>query len=140
MQVIQSKEEALHYNFSSGKAIYLQLAEKLELSIVAGVYEPGEKLPPVRELAKEAKVNPNTVQKAYKLLEDKTLVTPNRTHGNFVTTNKELLDSAKLALAKKHVASFLIKMNDLGLKKSEIMNLLKETDLNLTGTSNEAKI
>lgn len=137
MQVIQSKEEALHFNFSSGKAIYLQLAEKLELSIVAGTYQPGDKLPSVRELAFTAKVNPNTVQKSLTLLETKHLITTDRTNGKFVTTDRELLNTTRLAIAKKHAATFLIKMSDLGLKKSAAIALLKETDANLKGASNE---
>lgn len=139
MQVIQSKVEALHFNFSSGKSIYLQLAEKLERSIVAGTYSPGDKLPSVRELALDAKVNPNTVQKSLGLLENKGLITTDRTNGKFVTTDRELLKSAKLAIAKKHTAEFLIKMSDLGLSKSEAVSLLKETSANLKGTSNEEK-
>lgn len=137
MQVIQSKEEMLSLNFSSGSPIYLQLAEKLELWIVSGTFEPEAQLPPVRELAAEAKVNPNTVQKSYKLLEDRNLITTNRTNGKFVTTDRELLRKVKLAIAKKHAAVFLIKMSDLGLKKSEAIALLKDTDANLKGTSHE---
>ena len=137
MQVIQSKEEALSLNFSSESPIYLQLAEKLELSIVAGIYNPGDKLPSVREIALEAKVNPNTAQKSMSLLEGKHLITTDRTNGKFVTTDRELLKSAKLAIAKKHAAVFLIKMSDLGLKKSEAIALLKDTDANLKGTSHE---
>ncbi|MBQ3294074.1 GntR family transcriptional regulator [Candidatus Saccharibacteria bacterium] len=137
MQVIQSKEEALSLNFSSEKAIYLQLAEKLELWIVSGTFGPGAQLPSVRELASEAKVNPNTVQKSYKRLEDKKLITTNRTNGKFVTTDRELLKRTKLAIAKKHAAIFLIKMSDLGLNKSEAINLLEDIDANLKGTSHE---
>lgn len=140
MQVIQSKEEALHFNFSSGKAIYLQLAEKLELLIAAGTYKPGDKLPSVRELALTVKVNPNTIQKSLGLLEEKHLITTDRTNGKFVTTDRELLKSTKLAIAKKHAAAFLIKMGDLGLKKSEALALLKEVDANLKGTSHEEEI
>ena len=138
MQVIQSKEEALSLNFSSGRPIYLQLAEKLELSIVAGTFPPGEKLPSVRELALNAKINPNTVQKALTLLEEKHLITTDRTNGKYVTTDRELLRHVKLAIAKKHAATFLIKMNDLGLSKPEALALLKKTSANLKGTSNEA--
>jgi len=140
MQVTQSKEEALHFNFSSGRAIYLQLAEKLELSIAAGTFKPGDKLPPVRELALTAKVNPNTVQKSLGLLEEKHLITTDRTNGKFVTTDRELLNHTKLAIAKKHAVTFLIKMSDLGLKKSEALALLKEADANLKGTSHEEEI
>ena len=137
MQVIQSKEEALHFNFSSGKAIYLQLAEKLELLIAARTYKPGDKLPSVREFALTVKVNPNTIQKSLGLLEEKHLITTDRTNGKFVTTDRELLKSTKLAIAKKHATAFLIKMSDLGLKKSEALTLLKEVDANLKGTSHE---
>lgn len=137
MQVIQSKEEALSLNFSSGRSIYLQLAEKLELSIVAGTFHPGDKLPSVRELALDAKVNPNTVQKALALLEQKGLISTERTNGKFVTTDKDLLSAAKLALAQKYTASFLIKMSDIGFSKQEVEHLLKTTNANLKGTSNE---
>ena len=48
----------------SGRPIYLQIVERLELSIVSGQFKPGDKVPSVRELAVEAGVNPNTMQKA----------------------------------------------------------------------------
>lgn len=137
MQVIQSKEEALHFNFSGGRAIYLQLAEKLELLIAAGTYPPGDRLPPVRELALTAKVNPNTAQKALGLLQDKHLITTDRTNGKFVTTDRELIAAAKLTLAKNYAASFLIKMSDIGLTKTQTIALLKSTDASLKGTPHD---
>jgi len=137
MQVIQSKADTLHFDFSSEKSIYLQLAEKLELLIVAGVYEPGEKLPPVREIARETKINPNTVQKSLGLLEGKKLIATDRTNGKYVTTNLELLTSIRLTLAEQYTAAFLSKMKAIGLSKAETLSLLKETSANLKGASNE---
>ncbi len=137
MQVTQSKVNSFHFDFSSGKSIYLQLAEKLELMIVSGAYKPGEKLPPVRDLALKAKINPNTVQKSLGILEDKNLIATDRTNGKYVTTDFELLKTAKLALAKKYTTVFLHRMNAIGLSKTETLSILKETGTNLKGTSNE---
>ena len=56
------------WNLDSDRPIFLQIIEKIQLDIVSGIYQPGDKLPSVRELAQEASVNPNTMQKALLLL------------------------------------------------------------------------
>ena len=58
------------WSFSEGKAVYLQIAERITVSILSGKYLPSEQLPSVRQLALEAAVNPNTVQHAFCELED----------------------------------------------------------------------
>ena len=52
------------WNLDSDRPIYLQLMERIQHDIISGTYKPGDKLPSVRELAMEASVNPNTMQKA----------------------------------------------------------------------------
>ena len=54
----------MDWNFRNDQPIYSQLTQRLTEAIVSGIYAPGEKLPSVRELAVEAGVNPNTVQRA----------------------------------------------------------------------------
>ncbi|MBQ6130181.1 GntR family transcriptional regulator [Candidatus Saccharibacteria bacterium] len=137
MQVTQSQSAALHFNFSSGEPIYLQLAEKLELLIVSGTYLPGDKLPSVRELALEAKINPNTVQKSLSLLESNGLISTERTNGKFVTQDRDLIAARKLALAKKYTTTFLLKMAEIGFHPSEVARFLKTTGDNLKGNSSE---
>lgn len=53
------------WELDNDRPIYLQLMERIQRDIIAGVYQPGDKLPSVRDLAVEAAVNPNTMQKAY---------------------------------------------------------------------------
>ena len=67
------------------RPIYLQLMERIQTDIVSGKYKPGEKLPSVRELALDAAVNPNTMQKALSELERIGLVYSQRTSGRFIT-------------------------------------------------------
>ena len=64
------------WNLDSDRPIYLQLMERIQHDIISGTYKPGDKLPSVRELAMEASVNPNTMQKALSELERIGLVLP----------------------------------------------------------------
>ena len=126
MQVIQSKTDALHFNFGSDRAIYLQLAEKLELLIVDGTFGKGERLPSVRELALYSKVNPNTAQKSLALLEEKRLVLTDRTNGKFVTTDEELIDTTRDKIVQEAAERFLLTMEGLGFPKRKTIKLLKK--------------
>ena len=126
MQVTQSKYDALHFNFSSGTAVYLQLAEKLELLIVSGAFAQGERLPSVRELSLFARVNPNTLQKSLALLEEERLIRTDRTNGKYVTEDAELLELKRRSLAQKTVDAFLLQMEQIGFGKSETLKILNK--------------
>ena len=69
------------WNLDSDRPIYAQLLERIQLQIVSGIYAPGDKLPSVRDLAAEASVNPNTMQKAFAELERSGLIETKRTSG-----------------------------------------------------------
>lgn len=126
MQVTQSKYDALRFNFSSGTAVYLQLAEKLELLIVSGAFAQGERLPSVRELSLFARVNPNTLQKSLALLEEEKLIRTDRTNGKYVTEDAELLELKRRSLAQKTVNAFLLQMEQIGFSKSETLKILNK--------------
>ena len=112
------------WNLDSDKPIFIQIVERLESDIVSGKYAPGDKLPTVRDLAVEAAVNPNTMQKAYGELEKIGLVYSQRTSGRFVTEDRKLIDRTRKELAKKTAAEFLARMKELGIDKEEAINLL----------------
>lgn len=118
------------WELSNDRPIYSQIVEIIKLRIVSGYYPAGEKLPSVRELAAEAGVNPNTMQKAFAELEDSGLLTTMRTSGRVVTENDELIRKAKEAIAKKEVDQFLEKMKKLGYELEEarefVNRILKE--------------
>ena len=102
----------------SGRPIYLQIVERLELSIVSGQFKPGDKVPSVRELAVEAGVNPNTMQKAMVELERQGLVHSERTSGRFITEDEAMITQ---------IQEFMERMNKMGFDGEEIVTLLQKT-------------
>ena len=78
----------MSWNLSKDRPIYLQLVEQIKLQILSGTYSFGERFPSVRELATEAAVNPNTMQKALSALEQEGLLVDSRTNGRYVTTDE----------------------------------------------------
>ena len=105
--------------------IYAQLIFQIKLAIVSGEYLPGERLASVRELAMDAGVNPNTMQRALQELERDGMVYTQRTSGRFVTEDTKVIESAKKLLAESEIRSFLEQMTRLGYPKEEIVSLLK---------------
>ena len=115
----------MEWNFRADLPIYSQLVAQIKLAIVSGVYLPGERLAPVRELAMDAGVNPNTMQRALQELEREGMVYSQRTSGRFVTEDTKVIESAKKLLAESQIKSFLEQMTRLGYPREEIVSLLK---------------
>lgn len=108
------------WNFNSTTPIYIQIIEHIKMSVAVGDYRAGDKLLSVRELAAEAEVNPNTMQKALSELEREGLLYTQRTSGRFITEDKEVIASLREQLAAEHLNAFLKKMNRLGYSPDEI--------------------
>ena len=113
------------WEFQDHLPIYAQLMDTLKRRIITGRYLPGEKLPSVRELAAEAGINPNTVQRAFSELEREGLIYTQRATGKYVTENADEIKSARQALAKKQVAEFLSNMQSLGYSVGDVIVLLQ---------------
>ena len=114
----------MKWQFRNDMPIYTQIVEQIKVAIVRGEYGSGERLPSVRDMATEAGVNPNTMQRAMAELERDGLVFSQRTSGRQVTENLELIKEAKLSLAAKHLESFMNAMGELGLGQDEIIKLI----------------
>ncbi len=114
----------MEWNINSNAPIYTQLVEQLTLRIVTTEYIPGQRLKSVRELAMEAGVNPNTMQRALSELERQGLVFSLRTSGRFVTEDTKMIEDAKKQIAAEQVESFLKAMELLGFDQEEIMSLI----------------
>ena len=97
------------WELSNDRPIYLQLMERIQMDIVSGKYHAGDKLPSVRDLAIEAAVNPNTMQKALSELERVGLVYSQRTSGRFITEDATMIKELKQHLANEHILEFLRK-------------------------------
>lgn len=116
----------MNWQFSNDAPIYAQLIDQITVGIVSGAFSPKERLPSVRDLATEAGVNPNTMQRALAELERSGLVCSHRTAGRFVTEDANMIEQAKRGLAEQHIKSFLAAMNQLGFQREELLNLLVE--------------
>ena len=116
----------MRWQFSNDAPIYSQLIEQIKVSIVSGMFAPGERLPSVRDLATEAGVNPNTMQRAMTELERDGLVYSQRTAGRFVTEDRTMIEAAKRELAERHIRTFVAAMLRLGYERNEIAALLKQ--------------
>ena len=114
------------WSLDSDRPIYAQLVERIQMQIVWGGYPPGGRLASVRELAAEAAVNPNTMQKAFAELERSGLIVTQRTNGRTVTEDEELIKSIRRKLAKEHILFFFSKMKELGFTEEEVYQLVKK--------------
>ena len=86
------KDDYMAWELRNDRPIYVQIVERIQMQIISGVYKPGDKLPSVRELAMEAGVNPNTMQKAFGELERKELIVTIRTSGRVVTEDDAMIE------------------------------------------------
>lgn len=117
----------MNWNITAGRPVYVQLIEQLELALVAGEFPPGSRIPPVRELAADAGVNPNTMQRALQELEGRGLLQAQRTAGRTVTADDAALRALRRRRAKALAEEFLHQMQALGMEGSEIEALLRES-------------
>lgn len=116
----------MQWQFTNDQAIYSQLVDQITRAIVSGEFKAGEKLASVRDMAQEAKVNPNTMQKALAELERTGLVYSQRTAGRFITENLDMLKDTRMATAREQVEHFLDKMHQLGFTDNDIVEIIKQ--------------
>ena len=93
------------WSFSDNRPIYAQIIEHIKRETVSGGLAPGDRLPSVRELATDAGVNPNTMQRALSELERTGLVYSQRTSGRFITENTDLIAAMKADLANEIITT-----------------------------------
>ena len=112
------------WDLKSDRPIYSQLVEQIETMIFSGYYPPGSRLPSVRDMAQEAAVNPNTMQRAFSKLEEDGLIITHRTSGRSITEDSNMIKKAKTKVAQDQIAEFLGKMQKLGFEQKEILSIL----------------
>ena len=123
----KKRGDTMAWNLNSDRPIFIQIVERIEMDIISGKYKPGDKLPSVRDLAAEAAVNPNTMQKAFTELERTGLVFSQRTTGRFITEDETMIKQLKTETATEHIREFLKSMEHLGFTRPEILELVQDT-------------
>ena len=128
MQLANSKKEDCYmaWKLDDSRPIWPQLKEKLTMEIVSGKYAMGGAFPTVRDLAADAGVNRNTMQRALSELESDGLLITNRTAGRTVTEDKELINKMKKETASAYVEEFVSQMKAMGFTTEDIIEALKE--------------
>lgn len=112
------------WQFTTQQPIYLQIMDAIEQRIFSGTYGMGEKLPSVRDLALEASVNPNTMQRALSELEERLLIITQRNSGRTVTEDAEIIQKARSEKAKQLASGYLGDMDALGYPPKEAIGFL----------------
>jgi len=108
------------WKFTDETPIYLQIVEMIKTEIVSGKYHSGDKLPAVRDLALEAGVNPNTVQKAFSELERQGLVRSERTSGRFVEIDVKEIEILRNSLSDSYIKELFMHLKQLGMDEKRI--------------------
>ncbi len=116
----------MEWTFTDSGPIWQQLVEQLTLRILRGEYPPGSRIPAVREIAAQAGVNPNTMQRAMAALEQNGLAVASRTAGRTVTEDGEVIAQARCDRAKAAVAACMAILNGLGYTREEAIEFIKE--------------
>ena len=114
------------WNFLNGIPIYLQIADNMKLQIAGGAMPPGSRLPSVRDLALQAGVNPNTMQRALSCLEAEGLVRTQSTNGRYVTEDMEKMKELRRKLSEAYIQEFFDNLKSLGMTEEEILETARE--------------
>lgn len=114
------------WSFNEHTPVYVQIAERLRNEIIRGKYASGEQIPPVRQLAVKAAVNPNTMQRAFGELESQGLICAKGTQGCFVTDDEEILATAKQTAARQLVSDFLESARYMSIDRHQLIKMIEE--------------
>ena len=113
-------------NFNLPIPIYQQIILAIKLEILSGRLKTGDKLPPIRELAKILKLNPNTGAKAYYNLEGEGFIESKRGSGNWVNYKNIKLDSLRKGMLEDEFRNFLERALSLGATREDIKKLIEK--------------
>ncbi|PYI53893.1 GntR family transcriptional regulator [Paenibacillus flagellatus] len=116
---------ALRFHIDFSQPLYEQILDQVRSSIAKGEIGLGEKMPSVRELAQELRMNPNTVMRAYMELERDGLTEKRRGQGTFVTSSAERVKTFRTDLAARYIESFMAQMESLGMTWEDIEDYVR---------------
>lgn len=112
--------------YETSKPIYMQIAEQIFKQIVRKEIKPGEKLPSVRDMAIQAGVNPNTIQRSYREMERMGVVETKRGQGTFIVNEEDIVIQLKRTMQVEVMDQFISHMKELGLSEEEIVHGLEQ--------------
>ncbi len=114
------------WKLDGSSPVYLQIMDHIRRAVLQGEFPPGSRIPPVRELAAQARVNPNTMQRALMTLEQEGLLQSSSTAGRFVTADPAVLAQLRKNLIWQTLADFTHQLQALGLTTEQAAKALLE--------------
>ncbi|MCT4782971.1 MULTISPECIES: GntR family transcriptional regulator [Exiguobacterium] len=111
--------------FNTRAPVYIQVVDYFKKKMALGELQAGEEMPSRRELATELKINPNTVQKAFKEMEEQQLITTERNRPSRVTTDEHILKRIRTELVDEAVAVFVESIQELDVTMDELVDKIK---------------
>lgn len=127
------------WHFTSRAPVYLQIVSRIRADILSGVYQADQQIPSVRQLAFEAGVNPNTMQRAFSVLEAEQLFVTRGTMGRFITTDTDVLNSAREALRRETIALLVEEARAAGISPDELIEGIRTHIQNQVSDHNDMK-
>lgn len=119
----------VHISPHDGVPIYLQIVNQVKYLVAAGRLTPGDELPPIRALAERLTVNPNTVARAYRELENAGVVEKRRTTGTYVSdAGSRLARRERRKILAGRIDALLAEARQLGIGTDEVVELVRERD------------
>jgi GntR family transcriptional regulator len=119
----------IHIAPDTGVPIYLQIVNQVKYLVASGRLTPGEELPPIRALAEQLRINPNTVARAYRELERAGVVATRRTAGTYVAdAGSPLARRERLKIVTERIDALLAEARQLGVSTEEILDLVRQRD------------
>ena len=115
----------LHLNYRDGRPIYEQVKEGLRQLVISGAIRPGDKLPSVRSMAAQLAINPNTIQKAFRLLEDEGLISSRTGSKSCVCLSDQQSQAMQQQLPNTQTLEYIEKMRAMGLTRSQTIALIE---------------
>ena len=109
-----------------GMPIYLQILQYIKRGIIAGTITNGDELPSRRMLSALLGVNPNTVQKAYRMLEDEGLISSHSGAKSYMVLNEQTVARVRGQLLEGDAIGIVLSMKQMGLSKAEAIALLEK--------------
>lgn len=116
----------INLDYKKRESIYEQIINEIERYVALGILKPNEKIPSVRVMATDLGINPNTVKKAYDILEEKGIIETLSTKGTFITENIDSVRKGKQQALLLKIEEYIEELEKLDMKREEIMKLLQK--------------
>jgi GntR family transcriptional regulator len=116
----------MYMNFNNSQPIYKQIIDYFKKQLVRGELHPGDRIPSQREYAERVRVNPNTVQRAYREMEIMQLVETIRGQGTFISNREAMIQELRNEMVENIIGHFILEMTSLGYQDRDLVGLLEK--------------